>query len=162
MKSKSSVRTISIILALVSIGICLVFWGLVSGLEKGYFYGVFQDPPHMGFAVHAPNFFSVTNTWYFIIAIGFSVYIIGKFLKSLIASTIVCILSLSVALYPFWDMYFYKREVLGIETRFSYDYWLRISTYFDWFLFCTAIVLMIMQFFLVLRRTPDFEKLKIV
>ncbi len=136
MKNNNLVKVASIILASVSICICLFIWGKVSGFEYGYFYGVFQNPPSTFFNASGPNFFQEINKWYFIITVGFCIYIIGKLLKSLAVSSIICILSLSVGFYPYWDMLSYKKEILAMETKFPYDYWLNKSVYFDWFLLC--------------------------
>jgi hypothetical protein len=161
MKNKNLVKVISISLALFSIGICLFIWGQVSGLEKGYFYGVFQSPPYTGIIAHGPNFFQSINIWYFIIAVGFCVYIVGKFLKSWTASNSVCILSLCAGIYPYWDMFSYKKEVLAMKTKFSYEYWLNNSIYFDWFLLFAAIILMIVQVNLIMTRKVHIETFKI-
>ncbi len=60
MRNKDLVKIISITLALVSLVTCLFIWGQVSGFEKGYLYGVFQNPPQTGWSgVGERNFFSV-------------------------------------------------------------------------------------------------------
>lgn len=162
MKRRHFINIVPIILALGSIGTCVIFWGLVSGFERGYFYGVFHNPPPTpGIAVHGPNFFQQINIWYFTVFVGLCGYIFGKLFKPLVVSTVICVFSLSVALYPFWDMYFYKREVLEIDYPFSYTYWLRVSTYFDWLMICTVIALMLFQILLTLRSKADFQRIEI-
>lgn len=161
MGNKDLLKIISIALALVSLAACLFIWGQLSGFEKGYFYEVFLSPPSTGFSSSGPNFFQSINQWYFIIAIGFFIYSIGKFLKSLVLSTIICILSLSAGLYPFWDMISYKREVLAMKTKFSYDYWLNNSIYFDWFILFAAIILIFVQVTLFITRKLNTETFKI-
>lgn len=161
MKNKDLVNVIPISLALFSVGICLFIWGQVSGLEKGYFYGVFQSPPYTGVIAHGPNFFQSINIWYFIIAVGFCIYIVGKFLKSRTASNAICMLSLSVGIYPYWNMFSYKNEVLAMKTKFSYEYWLNNSIYFDWFLLFAVTILMIMQVNSIMTRKVDMEIFKI-
>ncbi len=155
----------SIALALVSLISCIFIWGQVSGFEKGYLSGVLYSTeliePKISFSGGGFSIFDRLNNWYFIITIGFCIYIIGKFLKPLIVSSAVCLLSLSIALYPFSDMLFYKSNVLSISNHNRDDYWLNISIYFDWFLLLAAVVLMFIQFVLVITRKLDNETFKI-
>ena len=147
MRSKDLSQIISISLALISLLVCLFLWGQLSGFEKGYFYGMFKDVPQTRFSgVGETNYFHAMNFWYLIIAVGFFVYVIGSYLKPLFISSIVCILSLSIVIYPFWDMLEYKNEVLTISSHYRNDSWLNISIYFDWFLLLAAIILMFIQF----------------
>lgn len=146
MRSKDLLQIISVSLALISLGICLFFWGQLSGFEKGYFYGMFQEIPQTGFSGGGTNYFHAINFWYLIIAVGFCVYVIGKYLKPLFISSIVCVLSLGIVIYPFWDMFQYKNEVLNISSHYRNDSWLNISIYFDWFLLIATVILMLIQF----------------
>ncbi len=120
MRSKDLSQIISISLALISLLVCLFLWGQLSGFEKGYFYGMFKDVPQTRFSgVGETNYFHAMNFWYLIIAVGFCAYVIGSYLKPLFISSIVCILLLSVVIYPFWDMLHYKNEVLTISSRYQ-------------------------------------------
>lgn len=146
MKIKESVRITSAVFAWILLGLCMLVWGKLSGFEKGYFYGVFQNPPHTGFSGDGPNFFQTVNCWYFLISVCLIIYIIAIFLKPLIVSSFVCLSSLSVAIYPFWDSFSIKYGILAMESKFSYDYWLKISVYIDWFCLIGIIILMLIQF----------------
>jgi hypothetical protein len=161
MKNKELVKMISVTLGSFSLAACFLIWGLLSGFEMGYFYGVFQDPPSNGFGAHGPNFFQSINIWYFIIGVGFCIYIIGESIKPLVASSAVCILSLIVSIYPYWDMLSFKKEILSMQDKFSYDYWLNNSIYFDWCLLFTSIILMFIQFTKVSPRGLNTETYKI-
>jgi hypothetical protein len=164
MKNKELVKITSIALALVSLTICIFIWGQVSGLEKGYLSGVLYPyqptTPEISFS-GGLSIFDRLNNWYFIITVGFCIYIIGKFLKSLIVSTAVCFLSLSIALYPFLDMLLYKNQILSISGYWKDNYWLNISIYFDWYLLIAALILMFIQFLLVITRKLKTETFKI-
>ena len=162
MKNRNLLKIASIILALVSLAIGLFFWGELSGFEKGYFYGIFQNPPQTGTVVFTFNHFQSINIWYFIITVGFCVYIIGKFLKPLLVSSSICILSLSIVFYPFWDMLQYKNEMLNVSHHYREDFWFNISIYFDWFLLFATIILMFTQFTLFITRKLNTETFKII
>ena len=132
----------------------------MSGLEKGYFYGVFADPGNYGFS-DGWNFYQFINTSYFTIVLGLCFYIAGKFIRSQTITNYVCILSLSIALYPFWDMYFVKREILPVGYFYvPYGYWLGISVYFDWVLLFVVLSLLIIQIFLMIDSSFRIQKIE--
>lgn len=154
MRSKDLLQIISISLALISLFVCLFLWGQLSGFEKGYFYGMFKDVSQTKFSgIGETNYFHAMNFWYLIIAIGFCGYIAGKYLKPLFISSIVCILSLSVVIYPFWDMLHYKNEVLTISSHYRDNSWLNISIYFDWFLLLATVILLFFQFIIMINNS---------
>jgi hypothetical protein len=160
-KNRKLLNTISISFALISIGVCLTIWGLVSGFEKGYFYGMFTDLPDYGFSTDGTNFYQFINTSYFTILLGLCSYTAGKFIRSHTISNFICLVSLSVALYPFWDMYFFKREILPIGYYYvSYGYWLGVSVYFDWFVLFVVLSLLITQVFLLLDGSFRLQKIE--
>ncbi len=162
MKNREVVKITSIALALISMAVCLFIWGRLSGFEKGYFYGVFQALPQTGWSgVGERNYFQFMNMSYFIIAFGFCIYIVGKFLKPLVVSSTVCILALSISIYPFWDMFAYKNEILSMKSIPSYYPWLNSSIYFDCFLLFTAVILIFIQITLFITRELNTERFKI-
>ncbi len=161
MKGKDCVKITSVILALFSIGICVFIWGQVSGFEKGYFYGVFSPPPSTGFSASGPNFFQEINILYFILAVGFCIYSIGNLLKPSALSSTIRLLSLIVPIYPLWRTLSFKKEVLAMETKFSYDYWLNNSIYFDYLLLFIASILILFQVALIISNKLDIEKIDI-
>lgn len=137
----------SISLALISLLVCLLLWGQLSGFEKGYFYGMFKEVSQTGFSgVGETNYFHALNFWYLIIAGSFFVYVLGSYLKPLFISSIVCLSSLIVAIYPFWDMLQYKNDVLTTSSHYRNESWLNVSIYFDWFLLLAVIILIFAQF----------------
>lgn len=137
MSNKESVRIISVSLASVSFVTCLVIWWLLNSFEPPYRIPFFSSSGR--------DFFHSINTWYFIIGVGFFIYISCEFLKLSVVSNAISILSLCVGMYPHWNMLSYKKEILSMETKFPYNYWLNNSIYFDWFLLCASIILMFIQ-----------------
>jgi hypothetical protein len=107
-------------------------WGSVSGLEKGFFYGLFSNPPTSGFAAHGPNYYQELNSWYFWIVLSAATLIILTFWSSHIGS-LIKILLCCFSLISFWNMFDFKLSVLGLD-RCCKDYpWLRTSVYLDLF-----------------------------
>lgn len=164
MKYKNALKIKSFVIALISLSICLYLWGQINGFEQGYTSGVFNEYPHVSevkIAVHGPNFFDVMNQWYLIIISGFSLYIISNFLKPLAISSTLCILSLAVIIASSLQIISFKNEILDMEYKFPYDYWLNNSIYFDWSCLFTAITLMFIQVAIIIISKFDIEKIKI-
>lgn len=151
----------SAVFAWILLGLCLLVWGKVSGFEKGFFYGVFQDPPSfsspsgLSFSGGGPDFFQTINCWYFLIAACLSIYIIATFLKPMIVSCVICLLSLTIAAYPFWDSFNLKYGIIAMKANFPYDYWLKISVYFDWFCLIGIMILMLIQFISLISNKSE-------
>jgi hypothetical protein len=162
MRNEDLVKIISITLALVSLITCLFIWGQISGFEKGYLYGVIQSPPRIeGISGQEVNFFQIINSIYLIISLGFCAYIIGKFLKSLVISSVICMVSLSVVVIPLYDILRYKNDFLPVTRPGSDVFWLNNSIYFDWFFLFATVTLMFVQITLINTRKLDTETLKI-
>ena len=163
MRNKDLVKTISITLAIVSLVTCLFIWGQISGFEKGYLYGLIQNPPRIeGISGQGgTNFFQVINTWYLITVLGFCAYIIGKCLKPLVVSSIICMVSLSVVILPLFNILQYKYDFLPVTRPGSDVFWLNNSIYFDWFFLFATVTLMFVQITLINTRKLDTETLKI-
>src|SRR5688500_15168074 len=159
MKDKDLLKILSIAFSFFGLVTCLYIWGQLSGFEKGYFYGVFytkQPDPNIIGSYFGSDIFEHINNWYFTITFGFSVYMIGKCLKSMMLSSIVCIVSLCIALYPFFDMLVYKTT-----DHYGIKQWVNNSIYFDCFLLFTVIILMFIQFNLIITRKLESETFKI-
>lgn len=122
-------------LVIASLALCFLNWTLLSGLEYGYFYGVFSAIPPNGFAAHGPNHFQSMNIWYAVISICFAVYLIAQSLKSSIVGLIIRVIALCVSIYPYCTMLLYKYEVLKTNSfvlTLSNSYgWLWNSVYID-------------------------------
>lgn len=108
---------------------CLA-WGLVSGLEEGFFYGVFSSPPSNGLIAHGPNFYQELNVAYFWIVMLTVALIILTFWSNEVAN--ITKISLCCAcIFPYWNIFSLKLSVLGLE-RCCTDYpWLRTTLYLD-------------------------------
>ncbi len=152
MESKESIRITLAAFAWILLGLCLFIWGKVSGFEEGFFYGVFRPPPPTRFSADGPNFYQTVNCWYFLIAVCLSIYIIATFLKPLALSCVICLFSLAVAVYPFWHSFKFKYGILEMKANFPYDYWLKISVYFDWFCLVGIMILMLIQFISIISN----------
>ena len=157
----------SVSLASLSVCVCLYVWGQLSGLEKGYFYGVFIPAPQPETAVYGHDFYQTVNIWYCFITAGFCVYAAGRLLLSNAGfSNAVCILALSVGLYPFRDMFIYKKGIIDFDLLYRssslpYFQWLKLSVYFDWFLLSAALILLIAQVILMITSGVNKETIKI-
>jgi len=123
-------KWLTVSLATTSIALSFLNWTLLTGREYGHFYGVFSDPPTYGFAAHGPNYYQSINIWYIKIILCFVAYLSMRYLGSTIHGLVIRVLALCVAVYPFFNMLFFKYGVLDITDRYA---WLRNSVYLDWF-----------------------------
>lgn len=121
-------RWLPLALAVTCIGLCFLNWSRLSGLEYGYFYGVFSDPPTNGFAAHGPNHFQSINIWYVIIIVCLSLYVVGHYLRSLRGASVIKLLALCVTVFPYYNMLDYK---FYLRDRWSRYDWLESSFYID-------------------------------
>ena len=164
MKYKQVLKVISFVLGLISFSICLYLLGQLSGFEQGYISGVFNEYPHVSdsdisFSTSGPNFFEFTNQWYLLMTVGFSIYLYCNFLKPITVSIASCIFSLLIVFLAAWRIIPFKNEILAMEYKFPYDYWLNNSIYLDWFCLFTAIILLLIQVVLTIPAKADIDKI---
>jgi hypothetical protein len=160
MKDQKILKIIQIILASVSLAICIFLWGQINGFEQGYVSGVFQEYPHnseIQFAAHGPNFYEEMNRWYAFIALGFLLFVWGGLVKRLVVSTVLYVLPFFFIILQYWQMIYWKNELLAREYKFPYEYWLQNSIRFDWFCLCAAVCLVIIQIILIINRRLQTE-----
>jgi hypothetical protein len=142
-------KVASIAIAAVSLVVSIFMWAQLSGIEYGFFYGVFQDPPNSGFAAHGPNYYQSLNIWYFWISLCLSIVIIAKFFRHTIIGGVISILLLAFSAISTWNMTEYKQlviEVRGDSFALYNPYpWLNSSIYFDWLLLFAFIVLLVIE-----------------
>lgn len=105
-------------------------WGALSGLERGFFYGVFSNPPTSGFAAYGPNYYQELNTWYFWIVLLTTALIVLALWSSNLGSLLKTLLC-CVSIFPYWNMFDFKFTVLGLELCCEYYPWLQTSVYLD-------------------------------
>lgn len=152
-------RVLATILALASLAVCVLNWSELSGLEYGYFYGVFANPPSSGFSGDSPNYFQSINIWYFVIVICLLIYLIAKLLKPPVVSLILCISALSVSVFPLWNMLGFKYEVL--EMHSPYYPWLSNSIQLDVLCAAAISITIFIEVILFISRTPAPSRLEL-
>ncbi|MCY7347864.1 MAG: hypothetical protein LH614_16830 [Pyrinomonadaceae bacterium] len=164
MKYKQVLKVISFVLGLISLSICLYLLGQLNGFEQGYISGVFNEYPHVSdsslrFSSGGPNFFEFTSQGYLLMVVGISVYLYCNFLKPAAISIALCIFSLAIVFVALWRIIPFKNEILAMEYKFSYDYWLNNSIYSDWFCLFTAVILLLIQIALTIPTKVDIDKI---
>ena len=144
-----TLKRISIIAALVSIAVSVFMWAQLSGIEYGFFYGVFQEPPTYGFAAHGPNYYQSLNIWYLTISICLGFVLITQFFKPTVAGSFLRILILAFGAISTWNMIEFKKFVLGIREDsfvwFDPYPWLGSSIFSDWFCISAFFLLLVVQ-----------------
>lgn len=142
---------LTMLIATVCIVLCFLNWTWLSGLEYGYFYGVFSDPPTYGLAAHGPNYFQSMNIWYLVIILCFLVYLAASF-RQATDGFVIRIAALCVAIYPYFNMLSFKYDVIVNSGRRDYS-WLQNSIYVDVFCLVAIVVLMCIEIFRLRRST---------
>lgn len=89
-------------IAVLTASLCTFSWAVVSGVEYGFFYGVFHNPPSDGFAAHGPNYYQEHNVWYFKIVLSTLGFTVAKIFSDKVG-TLVSI-ALVVNLVLFWNI----------------------------------------------------------
>lgn len=143
-------------LAYAAFGSCLFMWGRISGLEKGYLYGVFQAHPSLnGFGWYIDSY-QHFNNWYFYITIGFGIYLVSKLFKPSFVSSVICVLSLAIVFQQHLDMWGYLSYRLFYAARTNDNVWMQNAPYFHLVLFVVVVFLIAAEFFLMnARKTND-------
>lgn len=131
------------------VGLSVLNWTLLSGLDYGPFYGVFMDPPSTGFSADGPNYYQSLNLWYLMITLCFAAYIAFS-RRSEIDGFILRVAALCLAIYPFFNMLSFKYDVIVNSGRLDYR-WLQNSIYVDVFCLASIVVLMTIEIMHVLR-----------
>ncbi|MEP6946606.1 MAG: hypothetical protein ABJA02_11875 [Acidobacteriota bacterium] len=121
-------RWLPLVLAAVCIGLCFLNWSRLSGLEYGYLYGVFNDPPSNGFVANGPNHFQSMNIWYVVIITCLSLYVVGFYLGSRRGASVIRLLALCVTIFPYYNMLDYKFYLRDSWIRYD---WIESSFYID-------------------------------
>ena len=149
MKNKDILKIISLALASISFIICLLLWGETSGFRQGYGAAIDIESINQisaNFSAHGPNFFEFLIRRYCIIALSIYVYIIGRVTKIEILSHIICVSSLGMVIYQYWQMLQYKKDVLDNSSHLlPYKTWLLNSVWLDWFCSFIVALLLIVQ-----------------
>jgi uncharacterized membrane protein len=91
--------------------------------------------------------------------VGFSIYLYCNFLKPITVSIASCIFSLLIVFLAAWRIIPFKNEILAMEYKFPYDYWLNNSIYLDWFCLFAAIILLLIQIALTISAKADIDKI---
>lgn len=152
-KGVNSLKKTSIAISAVSLTVSLFMWAQLTGFEYGFFYGVFHDPPQIGFAAHGPNYYQSLNIWYFSIAICLTFVVTAKVFRHSITSGVLCILVLAFVTISTWNMTEYKQTVLAVRGNsfFWFDAypWLNSSIYSDWFCIFAFGVLLVLEIWMI-------------
>jgi hypothetical protein len=133
----------TILIATLCIALCLLNWTWLSGLEYGYFYGVFSDPPMNGFAVHGPNYYQSMNIWYLTITVCFTACVVFAVRREL-DGFILRMAALCIAIYPYFKLLDFKYDVLVNSGRRDYS-WLQNSLYIDGFCVLSVFILLCVE-----------------
>lgn len=158
MSRKDTVKLTQIILASISLAICIFFWGRVIGIDQGYLNNLFVKPPGVSeiqLSSGGPNFFEVIPAGYSVVCIGFILSIIGTLQKELSVSTGINLFSSGLIILSFWNMLTYKIEILSIKTKLPFDYAINQSIYFDCFCLLAAVSILAAQIILFITNKGD-------
>ena len=139
MSVRRSGAVLAVFIAAACMFLCFLNWTLLSGLEYGYFYGVFRDPPTSGLVAHGPNYYQSMNVWYLVITLSFLVYVAARFRQTLYGF-VMRVAALCVAIYPFFNMLYYKYDVMVISQKRDVSR-LQNSIYVDVFCLVSIVVL---------------------
>ena len=132
-------------IAISLLSVSIFFWAQLSGLERGFFYGVFEDPPNQGFAADGPNYYQSLNVFYFWMSVCVGICLSASFVKNKFIR-VVCILLLAFVTISTWNNLEYKNAVVALRSGFYFPYpWLKTSIYFDWYCLLAAAALLFIE-----------------
>jgi hypothetical protein len=139
----------SIAISAVSLAVSIFMWAQLSGIEYGFFYGVFREPPSRGisFSGGGWNHFQSLNVWYFWIALVLCGNLVMKLFRQSAVGNGICIVLLTFLIIWLWDMNTYKSHLAAFPVGFySTPYpWLKASIYSDWFCLFAIVTLLIIE-----------------
>ena len=138
--------------------LCVISWSLVSGLDRGFFYGVFAEPSYP-FGAHGPNYYQEHNLWYFKISLLILTFIAVKSVNSR-AGSVAGIALFCINLVFYWNMVSFKLISLQSEVCCQNKPWLQTAIYIDIFAAVVIIVILCMEVISMLREGGRLETIQ--
>lgn len=164
MKNEHALKLLSCGIVFVSLAICLLLYGEISGFNKGYSAAMtfaFPETVASGeFSSGGPNFYEYIGGGYVFAAFCYGIYLISGLAKDENVLPYIRIASLGIVIYQYWLMLGFKyRLLLNTEVKYPYDDWLRDSIQLDWFcLISAALLVTIHSAVIVLKYTKKSIK----
>lgn len=146
-------RNISIGFAFIALSICLILFAEHHAFEQGWdLAGGFwnsKSQNSLSFSVGTgPTTYGFLTERYLFIGCFFVIYLVSEFIKKELLSKVICLSSLTVIIYQFWDIYNWYELLIKTFPYYNTDSYFRLinaSVPFVWIVFSIVIALLIMQ-----------------